>query len=772
MKLHRIGQSVGLAGLLLVGVLWLGFALLMPTKAVASIAPEPSYPLTSVAWEGQYARTPDWSQTTFRSLPSVLSSGSFDAPADIQAMLGYDLSRHWQAGQTADTYLKLGDFQTSLYLQIFNLYTIAQMTNLDLEQVALSALEMAAWQTLDDLVTAIPGLGNYRVKDVLPINALLFSNQRRGFLGFPGTPGFNPDAGGLSSDLTIADVLAANPNVGQLRLGELGEQLEQFAITDIPGLQNAPLRNLANWGNSFIAGVPGLANVPFSQMPNPLNAAGMVGTVDVVYGFAETDRNHTISGSDQIGFAAACKENCAHIELAGGAPLYGKQWISGKYQEVKGGFGVLGSVNGGKEPTGRHPFGEVFKVSVWDVDESTGTVSTALHFRICHRGIPDLGCTPYFLGPVPFLNYAEKDPIFVGLLDDRGGASNPAPIPAGVIERARQMGIPVAALPGYGGGLFGDGNLCGEGPGRMDFAALAAAFSSIEGNYGSVGSFVCDGDGNCGRGLGRYQYMSYRSDVRASIRQQEGGAAFLAKVDSGAGITNAEIARFFPAAAQDTIFKADQTRNIQQAMREGFSGGRLIERVGQIHFGGSGAPIDGGASDVHGRLTLKTYGEKLRASYEGAIAAGAGRKCVGADNGVGETPSAGGLNQRIYQSMGEMGRFSTAAGPDGGNLACAWAVNRVLSNAGIQSLGENPNYVPSVESALQAGRGTRISQSQGQAGDIVIASNAHHIGICLNQGCTRVRSNSSSRAQFTWDSNFNFDGQYGNGQSRIYRLNP
>lgn len=207
----------------------------------------------------------------------------------------------------------------------------------------------------------------------------------------------------------------------------------------------------------------------------------------------------------------------------------------------------------------------------------------------------------------------------MGLLDALGGASSPAPIPAGVLEKAREWGIPESALTGGDGRFFGNGSLCGEGPGGVDFEALAAAFSSIEGNYSSVGSFVCDGDDNCGRGLGRYQYMSYRSDVRQMISQKEGGAAFLARVDSGAAVSEAEVERFFSQPDQDNLFKGDQTRNINQAIGEGFSGGRLIERVGQIHFGGSGAPIDGGASDAHGRLTLKTYGEELRSQYEGAV---------------------------------------------------------------------------------------------------------------------------------------------------------
>jgi hypothetical protein len=721
---------------------------------LASIAPEPPIPTVAIEWENQYARAPDWSQLTFRTLPPILSDGAFESTPDINNTLGYDLSRTWQAGQTADSYLKLGDFQTSLYLQLFNLYSIAEIGNLNLEQVALSALELIAWQTVDDLVAAIPGLGSLRLGDVPPLASLV--NQ-----SWSETPGFNPNA-----NATIAELLAASPELGQLSLSNLGDQLSTFAITDIPGLENVPLQNLRDWGNSTIAGIPGLAEVPFDQMPNPISTVGLLGQVDVVYGPAEQDRRDTISGSHQAGFNVPCETDCAYVELTASPELHGKQWISGKYQEVPGGEGFLSMVNGGKEPTGRHPFGDVFKVAVWDIEEASGTVNTALFFRICQRGgwfTPDLGCTPYFIGPVPFLSYSEKSFMLVGALDDQGGGSSPASVPTEIWEQARKFGIPTSALPGWGG--FTDSlGLCGEGPGGVDFSALAASFSSIEGNYGSVGTFVCDGQGNCGRGLGRYQYMSYRSDVRAAIRQQSGGAAFLAKVDSRASISQAEIERFFPASTQDGIFKADQSRNIQQAQREGFSGGRLIERVGQIHFGGAGAKIDGGASDVHGRLTLKSYGETLRRSYENAIAAGSGKACT-------KQQATGELNQRIFKSLGEMGRFNTSAGPDGGNLACAWAVNRVLSNAGIRPIGSNPNYVPSVEADLRSGRGTQITQAQAAPGDIVIASNAGHIGICLNQGCTQVRSNSSSRAQFTWDSNFNFSGTYGRGQSRVYRLN-
>jgi hypothetical protein len=609
---HGIRQMMTAMGRWLAAFLACVWLLFTPTNALASIAPEHPFPIASAEWQGQYARIPDWSQMTLRSLPPIQQAGEFVATPDLNQALGYDFSRQWQAGQSADSYLRLGDFQTSLYLQLFNLYAISQLTKLDLKRVALSALEMIAWQTIYDLVTEIPELGNRPVSEISPIQALLEKNWSQS----SGTVRLDPQA-------SLAELLRSNPELGNLNLGQLGKELNQFAITDIPGLENVPLQNFANWENSFIKGVPGLADVAFSQMPNPVESAGMIGTVDVVYSPAEGDRTNTISGSHEAGFAVPCKQNCAHIELAGTQPLYGKQWISGQFQQVKGGFGILGAVNGGLEPTGRHPFGDGFKVSIWDVDESTGSLSTALHFRICKRGIPDLGCTPYFIGPVPFLNFHEKEPIFTGFLDSQGGTSSQATVPASVVKRAKAMGIPASARPG----ASPVGSLCGGGPSGVDFKALAAAFSSIEGNYRSVGSFVCDGDGNCGRGLGRYQYMSYRSDVRAAIRKQSGGAAFLARVDAGTGIGGAEMERLFPSTQQDALFKADQTQNIRQAMREGFSGGRLIERVGQIHFGGPGAPIDGGASDIHGRLTLKTYGQELRASYERATRVAAGKSC-------------------------------------------------------------------------------------------------------------------------------------------------
>ncbi|MFZ9887574.1 MAG: hypothetical protein ACO3JL_08730 [Myxococcota bacterium] len=129
-------------------------------------------------------------------------------------------------------------------------------------------------------------------------------------------------------------------------------------------------------------------------------------------------------------------------------------------------------------------------------------------------------------------------------------------------------------------------------------------------------------------------------------------------------------------------------------------------------------------------------------------------------------------SERIVRGAHAYRGASTRRGPGGGNLACAYAVNNVLRQQGIKPLGQNPNYVPSMEQDLQQrvrqGGAVRVPPGQARPGDIVIAGNQSHVGIALGGG--RVLSNSSSRRSFSWESGMNFDGYYGGGASRVYRL--
>jgi hypothetical protein len=572
-----------------------------------------------VQWDKHYARVPDWSQLTFANLPPLLSGGAVYIPGDLVASLGYDPSRTWQAGQSVVEVLKLGDFQTSLYPQLFNLQTLAQIGEINLEQVALGAVEMVGWQRVEDLVSAIPGLGNLRLDQVPPLEALISEALPVSSLQE------------LSrNDLTLSNLLAEFPDLGQLSLGLLGEQLNGFALTDIPGLTDIPLQNFRDWGNSIIGGVPGLGSVPLDQMPNPLSGAGAIGQIDMVYGQAETQRRTTISGSKQAGFQVPCEDSCAHVEFAGTPGLHGKQWISGQVQQVPGGEGFLSFVNGGQEPTGRHPFGDAFKVALWDMDESSGTVSTALFFRMCQRGgflTPDLGCTPYVIGPVPFMTYRETDFMLVGALEGESGGQAATSLPVvsassgGLGQTFSQRAQPQAAnLKGL--------QPCGLSNGGLELGSLSTAIATLSRYPIAIGPYGCDAQGHCGRRLGQYPLMSYQPEVQAMIASQPGGQEFLKRIETGVEINADEVERFFPAATQTHLVKESLQAIAQQAQGEGLSDTALVERIGQHYFGGPGVPVEGTVADIQGQVFFNPQTASLSQAYaqaQGCLAQGGGQ---------------------------------------------------------------------------------------------------------------------------------------------------
>ena len=100
--------------------------------------------------------------------------------------------------------------------------------------------------------------------------------------------------------------------------------------------------------------------------------------------------------------------------------------------------------------------------------------------------------------------------------------------------------------------------------------------------------------------------------------------------------------------------------------------------------------------------------------------------------------------------------MNTAEGPDAGNNACVYAVNKVLQKKGIKIPWVKPDgtlseYVPYVKEVLDK-KGTRLDGPQ--PGAIVIMQDNYknpseaypHIGIVQEDG--RIISNSSSRARF------------------------
>ncbi len=129
----------------------------------------------------------------------------------------------------------------------------------------------------------------------------------------------------------------------------------------------------------------------------------------------------------------------------------------------------------------------------------------------------------------------------------------------------------------------------------------------------------------------------------------------------------------------------------------------------------------------------------------------------------------GDWNAAIAKAAHVLRGMSSAEGPGDGKDASAWMFNLVLLQAGLPSLGDDPNQVPSLVESLKQGRGQRVERSQAKAGDIVVSHDEQQIGIGLKDGCERVLSNSPSLAAFIWESDIDFDGSYG-GPSTIYRL--
>jgi hypothetical protein len=126
----------------------------------------------------------------------------------------------------------------------------------------------------------------------------------------------------------------------------------------------------------------------------------------------------------------------------------------------------------------------------------------------------------------------------------------------------------------------------------------------------------------------------------------------------------------------------------------------------------------------------------------------------------------------VAQAAKSLEGSSSREGPGGGNVACAWKTAKALRAAGYDIKPGSPEEVNvNAQIAFLKKRGAvQVPQSEARPGDIVYSYD-RHIGIVSEgQGSqARVISNSSSKAQFSWKSNLNFDGYYGQG-SQIWRL--
>jgi predicted chitinase len=735
------------------------------------------------------APVPAWDELSFASLPNLQAGGQLQVPQTVVNQLGYNPSRSWPPGSALGDVLKLGDVQDAFGLEQFSLGAIAQRSGLNLDSLNLSHFPLLQSQTLSSLVNAIPGLGTLPLNQVKPLADLVRGNLSHLALG-----SINLDDFGNQPLSAIANT----PALGNLSLANLN--LNSYTFTQLPGLEQTPLSRFQNWQTASINEIPGLSQVSFADFPiSPAGFLGFVALHDVTYGAKEhrqISTHHSITGSDRVGFHYPCNQSkgCAYLELnsplslgTAGDPtgLHGAQWIKGGTsaggQMVPGGYGILGQINGGKEPTGRLPYGPAFKVVLTDTNESQGTGSFGLFFRVCHHGVIDLGCTPYFIGPVPWLPSHEKGLIFVG--ETQG--TPPPGIQAPDTPQAVQDLINQYDPPGSGNGSGYDGDCASQlasaapsgdrayatqaipallkaaqqygvsDPGQVAYI-LATTQAEVDFNSrneddtysrsGACGDY-------CGRGFVQLTHATnYQKAGQAlgidlihnpNLANRPDVAAKIAVLGMKNGwFTNRSLGNFINGSTQDFTSARTIINDSDRSQEIAADAQRYYRVLKQCNLSSGGA------------VTTKTYSGQLISQANGNA-----------------------VEQKIVQAINQHYGESTASGPANGNEACAWEVNRILQDSVGHTIGGNPNYEPSIEAALQTGAGTPVSPTQAHAGDIVVfdnaAANKGHIGFCMNDGCTQVVSNSSSHAAFNWvGSRSSYDAYYGvNSATHMYRVN-
>lgn len=114
------------------------------------------------------------------------------------------------------------------------------------------------------------------------------------------------------------------------------------------------------------------------------------------------------------------------------------------------------------------------------------------------------------------------------------------------------------------------------------------------------------------------------------------------------------------------------------------------------------------------------------------------------------------IGPRIANEASQFWNLSSESGPDRGNLACAYMVNKILERTIGHRYGLDPDTVNSVRTDLLRSGGKIIPVAQAQPGDLALSYNAAslrdiggataHIGIFITPSL--IIANSSSNRRF------------------------
>lgn len=584
-----------------------GLILLLTTTAANS---NPNTITVQQVGEQQVAM-PDIENWTFSSMPSI------------------------EGMETPSKFLKLGSL-SSLGAEEFTLGQTSAFLGVDVNQLTLDQLPLVGEQTLGNLVlgngvsAGVPFLDQYKIEEIPSLAQLLQQ-----------LPKFQT----IDLSQNLGQFVADNPLAANMKLNELGN----LQIGTIPNLGNTPLKDFVDWENFSLDSIPGLSDIPLSQFPNPLNlgSISIVARIDTVRGLAEASWERTVTGSSEVGFQFPCNksdentESCSHIELDDlenlgatvSSPFEGKAWINGQQQWVDGGSGLLKMVamspvaKPGLEPTGRFPFGEFAKMVLWEVDETNDSAQFVLFLRYCNAG----GCTPYNIGPIPFMEYKRDAIIPIGSSLDNAPIGNRLPIQVErrlaqqQVRKQQPSVLDKTPTPIQETIITGEEVAGGISPlilAEGIIEVLSVGYSNTQTVSAESLPVTCL-ENRCGKSLGKYYLHSTHPKVIENITLQSGGEKFLGDLIKPNYPAPTELEEFFPLSKQDEVVRliigeaANRAYNeIDSTTGKYFCGDRLVERTAQILAGGLVSAIDSEVTNADGSLTIQSFGQKVSSYYK------------------------------------------------------------------------------------------------------------------------------------------------------------
>ena len=344
------------------------------TLSASDLALPVDFPLAELHINGQQAVIPDWRLVAFSDFPRFVADGRWG-------------DAEWQAGDSIADVLTLGDVQQDLQLHLLTIQAISQKLGVpsnEMSAVSLDKFELLKRQTLRSLIQAVPSLLDESLEDVPPIKDLVL--------------GVNPSL--VTNRMTVENILRQLPEYGDISLGYL--DLSQYTLDDLPGIEIVPFQAFASWQEVAIQEVPLLEYVSWWSFPKQVNLDGAIAITSVV----------TESGDSAV-HADTVDNSSLQVQLDSFEDdLVPLTWSIGTTQAGGFGPGDRAQINEGQEPLGVTAFGGVFKI-VPHQATPTGFQS-ALYFRSCRSQGESVTCSPYGIGPIPFLPYEVGSNIFLG----------------------------------------------------------------------------------------------------------------------------------------------------------------------------------------------------------------------------------------------------------------------------------------------------------------------------------------------------------------------